>query len=62
MDSSLPKQSLSLTPLEDLPLGTSYRCEGPDWIVHKTTDFGKTWEAIGQLSPEGLVINTETVH
>ncbi len=48
-----PKLEMALIPVADLPPGTRYKCEAPDWIVRKTTDDGKTWTEIGRLDPTG---------
>lgn len=46
-----PRKAVRFTPLVDLPPGTSFRCEAPDWRVMKTEDFGKTWACVGDLRP-----------
>jgi hypothetical protein len=46
-----PKLEMALIPVDDLPPGTRYKCEAPDWIARKTTDNGMTWTEIGRLDP-----------
>ena len=48
---NFPTLSMTMIPVEELPPGTRYKCEGPDWIVRKTTDDGQTWMEIGRLDP-----------
>ncbi len=48
---SFPKLDMVLVPATELPIGTRYKCEAPDWIVNKTTDEGITWVEIGRLDP-----------
>lgn len=46
-----PASSMAMIPVDNLPPGTRYKCEAPDWIVRKTTDDGSTWSEIGRLDP-----------
>lgn len=46
-----PKLEMTMVTVVELPPGTAYTCEAPDWIIMKTTDDGKTWVPIGRLDP-----------